>query len=323
MTELPTTTAVLGPRERRDHLLARLGYRRMDHRVEPGLYRLGDPTPDSPVFVSANYSLSFDALRSALRGVDAFILVLDTKGINVWCAAGKGTFGTDELVERIEATGLRERVAHRRLVLPQLAAPGVAAHEVKRRSGFTVDYGPVRASDLPAYLRTGPTAEMRRVSFPLRDRAVLVPVEMRNVALYTILAVVGLYLLGGAVPALIALAAVLAGTALFPLLLPFLPTADFTSKGLLLGDMVAIPFALYYLLTSPGWAGAGYAVGTVLLIAPVVGYLALNFTGCSTYASRTGVRREIFRYMPVLVALAVAGLTLLTVTAAGTTLEWF
>src|SRR5208337_5080715 len=152
---------------------------RSGHRVEPGLYRLGNPTPDSPVFASANYTLSFDALRSALAGHDAFILVLDTKGINVWCAAGKGTFGTEELIKRIAASGLKEIVSHRQLILPQLGAPGVAAHTVKKISGFKVCYGPIRAKDLTAYLDSGMkvTPEMRIMTFPLKDRVVLIPIE--------------------------------------------------------------------------------------------------------------------------------------------------
>ncbi|MCG2735325.1 MAG: carbon monoxide dehydrogenase, partial [Candidatus Methanoperedenaceae archaeon] len=129
-----------------DHLMARLGIKRNQHVIEPGLYALGKPTKDSPVFVSANYTLSFDALRSALAGIDGYILVLDTKGINVWCAAGKGTFGTDEVVRRIEAVKLHEKVNHRKLIVPQLGATGVAAREVKARSGFKVGFGPVRAA---------------------------------------------------------------------------------------------------------------------------------------------------------------------------------
>jgi CO dehydrogenase/acetyl-CoA synthase gamma subunit (corrinoid Fe-S protein) len=97
-----------------DHFLARIGVRRCSHRVEPGLYALGNPTPDSPVFVSANYTLSFDALRSSLEGIDGYILVLDTKGINVWCAAGKGTFSTDEIALRVMITRLGEVVTHRK-----------------------------------------------------------------------------------------------------------------------------------------------------------------------------------------------------------------
>ena len=77
----------------------RWGVRRMHYMVEPGLYALGKPDDTSPVLVSANYKLSFDKLRSAMAGRDVWILVLETDGINVWCAAGKGTFSTMELVQ--------------------------------------------------------------------------------------------------------------------------------------------------------------------------------------------------------------------------------
>jgi CO dehydrogenase/acetyl-CoA synthase gamma subunit (corrinoid Fe-S protein) len=137
-----------------DHFLARVGYQRGDHRVTPGLYRIGRPDETSPVFVSANYSLSFDALRSVLTGIDGYILVLDTRGVNVWCAAGKHTFGTREIARRVKETDLVKVVSHRKLILPQLGAPGVSAHEVRRLCGFTVEYGPVRAADLPEYLKT-------------------------------------------------------------------------------------------------------------------------------------------------------------------------
>ena len=68
---------------------ARWGWGRMRYAVEPGLYAVGRPTAASPVLVSANYKMSFDRLRKTLSGLDLWILVIDTKGINVWCAAGK------------------------------------------------------------------------------------------------------------------------------------------------------------------------------------------------------------------------------------------
>ena len=106
--------------------------------------------------------------------------VLDTRGINVWCAAGKGTFGTAEIVRSVAASGLADVVVHRRLVAPQLGAPGIAAHEVQMATGFRVVYGPVRATDLPAFLdaRMKASPEMRRVRFDLRDRLLLVPVDL-------------------------------------------------------------------------------------------------------------------------------------------------
>ncbi|HAA05521.1 MAG TPA: acetyl-CoA synthase subunit gamma, partial [Syntrophobacteraceae bacterium] len=108
---------------------ARWGVGWMRYTVNPGLYALGEPDSRSPDFATANYKMSFDHLRRALPEHAAWILVLDTNGVNVCCAAGKGTFGTEELVARIRSSGLEQLVEHRHLILPQLAGPGVAAHQ--------------------------------------------------------------------------------------------------------------------------------------------------------------------------------------------------
>ncbi len=301
---LHPTQSRLTAADRWDHFLARVGVNRGGHRVEPGLYALGSPTPDSPVFVSANYTLSFDALRSALDGIDGYILVLDTKGINVWCAAGKGTFGTDEIVNRVFATQLKDVVTHRKLILPQLGAPGVAAHEVKKRTGFLVEYGPVRAADLPEYLKTRKaTPEMRKVEFTLRDRLVLIPVDVVQTFLPMLAAAILLYFVGGWVSSLAAIVAVLSGTVLFPILLPWLPTHNFSTKGFLLGLLAAIPFAISPFLRHPDWTWyhrLGQALEFLLAMPPVTAFIALNFTGSSTFTSRSGVKREMFAYIPAM-----------------------
>jgi hypothetical protein len=298
------TSSSITFRDHWDHFLARIGWKRGEHRLEPGLYALGNPTPDSPVFVTANYSLSFDALRSSLKGVDGYILVLNTQGINVWCAAGKGTFSSDEIVNRVMSTGLSDLVHHRKLILPQLGAPGVAAHEVKQRTGFWVEYGPVRASDLPEYLKTHKaTAEMRRVEFPLRERLVLVPVEFVHVILPMLAAAVLMYFLGGWISSLAAIVTALAGAVLFPLLLPWLPTHNFSTKGFFLGGLVALPFAASAFLRHPDWTWyrqAGQALEFLLAMPAVTAFLALNFTGATTFTSRSGVKREMFAYIPAM-----------------------
>jgi hypothetical protein len=315
ITYPPLITPVSGTltsADTRDHLLARLGQNRSGHRVPPGLYSVGSPDSGAPVIVTANYTLSFDSVRSSLGGRDAYILVLDTKGINVWCAAGKGTFGTDELINRIHKTSLSTVVTHHRLILPQLGAPGVAAHEVHKATGFHVEYGPVRASDLPEFLNERiTTPEMRVVKFDLWDRVVLIPVELRSAAIYTVIAAVALWFAGGWIPAACFLAAVIAGTVIFPVLLPYLPTADFSTKGLVLGIIVAAPFAALALLSKG--TGTPMVIGVTAVIAifftlPVItAYLALNFTGCTPYTSRTGVKREISRYIPFMAGFAGIG----------------
>jgi hypothetical protein len=153
--DVPQVTTELTTADRWGAWKARWGVGRMSYTVEPRLYAVGGPTPDSPVIVTANYKLTFDTLRAGLAGLDAWVLVLDTKGINVWCAAGKGTFGTAELVRRIKAARLSEIVTHRRVIVPQLGAPGVSAHQVKAQSGFRVVYGPVRAEDIKEFLAAG------------------------------------------------------------------------------------------------------------------------------------------------------------------------
>ncbi len=313
------TSSRLTAADRWDHFLIRIGHKRGAHRVAPGLYALGNPSPESPVLVTANYTLSFDALRSSLAGIDAYILVLDTKGINVWCAAGKGTFGTDEVVLRVYQTQLQHVVTHRRLILPQLGAPGVAAHEVKKRTGFRVEYGPVRAADLPEYLKTHEaTSEMRQVRFSLGARMILVPVEVRNYLMPMLVAAVVLYFLGGWTGALAAVASLLAGSVLFPVLLPWLPTRNFSTKGFFLGGLVALPFALAVLLRHPDWSWwrhSGQAAGFLLGMPAVTAFVALNFTGATTFTSRTGVRREMFAYIPAMAATFATGALLAIVFA--------
>jgi hypothetical protein len=294
-----------------DHLLARIGYRRSRHRVEPGLYAVGEPDERAPVFVTANYTLSFDALRKQLGGIDGFILVLDTRGVNVWCAAGKGTFSTAALVSAIRETRLKDRVAHRRVIVPQLGATGVAGWRVKKECGFAVDFGPVRAEDLPEYLTSGAvTAEMRRVRFSLRDRLALTPVELTNHVLATAIAATVLYLLAGPTAALAALTVFFGGALLVPMLLPLLPTPNFCVKGFVLGLIASVPFALVASLEAPGEtiARAAAALAYPLLMAPAVAFLSLNFTGSTTFTSQSGVRREIARYTRPVVATAIAGL---------------
>jgi hypothetical protein len=197
-------------------------------------------------------------------------------------------------------------VAHRRLILPQLGAPGISAQEVKKRSGFTVEYGPVRAEDLPAFLQAGKASpEMRRVRFPLKDRLVLIPVEL----VYVLFPWLLLAILLRSTPTITAL---LAGVVLFPILLPWLPTHNFSTKGWILGGLATLPIILRGLLKGPPdpWLQAGSALALLLVMPPVTAFLALNFTGATPFTSRSGVRREIFRYIPPMAWSFGAGLIL-------------
>ena len=296
----------------------RLGIGRMNYKVEPGLYAVGNPNNDSPVFVSANYKLTFDTLRKNLDGLNCWLLILDTKGINVWCAAGKGTFGTDELVRRIETSELSKYVSHKKLVLPQLGATGVSAHEVKRQSGFDVDYGPVRANDIKAYIDAGykATKEMRTVQFNLWDRLVLTPMELIPALKYS-LPVFGVMLLANQFAAkpfdktdvAANAGAILAGTVLTPALLPYTPGKAFSWKGWLLG--LGCTAGILGLSGKFKKGNRLLSAGGLLLYPAISSYLAMNFTGSSTYTSPSGVNKEMKKALPFIVGAAATGAALM------------
>ena len=325
---IPRVSATLTRSDRWGSIKARWGVGRMDYAVDPGLYALGSPDAGSPVLVTANYKMSFDRLREALPGRNAWILVLDTKGINVWCAAGKGTFGTDELLFRIEVVGLKEVVNHRDLILPQLGAPGVSGHLIRKGSGFRVHFGPILARDLPPYLDAGlrATAAMRRKEFTLRERAVLIPIEL-VAALKPALIIIPVLLFicgfggeGGFVRNVLSdglfsvaafLLAVFSGAVLTPLLLPWLPGRAFSLKGLSMGLVAAV--LLIRAWGGDAGSGPGLLLGMawLLLMPAVSAFLAMNFTGASTYTSLSGVKREMKWALPLEICAGLLGVAVL------------
>ncbi len=183
--DIHPATSTITLANRCDHFLARWGVKRSEHRVEPGLYALGNPTADSPVFVTANYTLSFDALRSALAGINSYIMV--------------------------------------------------------------------------------------------RDRLLLIPVELVHGLLPMLAAAVVSYFIGGSLAAIGAITAILAGVVLFPILLPWLPARDFSTKGFILGGAAALPFVLAIFLGKPEaawWLKTGQALIYLLAVPACTAYLA-------------------------------------------------
>ncbi|MDZ4132389.1 MAG: mercury methylation corrinoid protein HgcA, partial [Dethiobacteria bacterium] len=265
------------------------------------------------------------SLRKELKNQNLWVLVIDTKGINVWCAAGKGSFGTAEVIRMVKISNLAGLVSHRTLILPQLSAPGVAAHEVRRQCGFKVIYGPVRAADIPAFLAAGNKAEpaMRRTEFKLRDRLVLAPVEIAGMfkpllilaAVFFLLNLASLLLAGHPFLFMPLLAktladllpffvATLVGIVMVPALLPHIPGRALAWKGWVLGIIWA---SFYILLIAPaaGWLQiSAYLLG----IPAITAFLGMNFTGSTTYTSLSGVVKEMGIALPLIIASAALGL---------------
>jgi len=137
----------LPPGRLRDLLL-----RILPHSTRPGLIVLGNPARNAPVLVTGNYALTVRRLQRVLSGRDARILVANSRGINVWCAAGGGHFTHHDVIAAIRMTGLSEQVESRVLILPQLAATGVERRKIEEATGFEAKWGPARLEDLPEFL---------------------------------------------------------------------------------------------------------------------------------------------------------------------------
>ncbi|MDZ7667693.1 MAG: mercury methylation corrinoid protein HgcA [Desulfotignum sp.] len=302
--------------DRLSTIAVRCGIRRHRYMVSPGLYGIGTPDASSEVLVTANFKLTFDHLRSSLGRVSAWILVLDTRGVNVWCAAGKKTFSTRELVNRIQAASLEKVVAHKRVIVPQLGATGVSARQVKKLSGFRVVYGPVRACDIPAFLTSGRKADkaMRQVTFPLFERFVLTPVELHGALKMAGVTALVLFVLSGIGPGIFSfhgawerglksLAALvtglISGAVLTPVLLPYIPSKKFAFKGIVMGGLCALLLVSMIFKSVGGMTGAA---ALFIFSVMVSSHLAMNFTGATPFTSPSGVEKEMKQYLPIQLA---------------------
>ncbi|HKK41784.1 MAG TPA: mercury methylation corrinoid protein HgcA [Bacteroidales bacterium] len=304
-------------------VMVRWGFRRDRYMVSPGLYAIGTPGPGSDVFVTASYKLTFDHLRRNLQGIDGWLLVLDTRGVNVWCAAGKGTFGTDELIKQIKSVSLSRIVMHKRIILPQLGATGVAAHKVKSETGFNVHYGPVRSADIKSYINAGYHAdkEMRKVKFGLADRVKLIPNDFLYGKYYLLGAMLIVFLLSGSsksgisynnfsgqgMPALmIVFLAYFAGIVVTPVLLPYLPGHYFSLKGFFSGMLVFIGYLIFTSLKND----LLIVLSWLFITGALSSFTAMNFTGSSTFTSLSGVKKEMKLFVPLQAGFAVIGIIL-------------
>ena len=311
---VPIIKTKLGREDYLSAFFVRCGIGRYSYTVSPGLYAIGKPDKNSEVLVTANFKLTFDHLRKELAGINAWILVLDTKGINVWCAAGEGTFSTAELVRQINSAALANIVDHRRVIVPQLGATGVSAREVKLLSGFRVIFGPIRAKDIPAFLKNNKTVDknMRMVTFSLYERFILTPVELQIALKPSLIIALVLFIISGlgpgffsfsgaidrGLPALYALiTGIFSGTVITPVLLPYIPSRIFALKGIIMGSLCAAVLLLVCISSSaintPG------SVALFLFSVMVSSFMAMNFTGATPFTSPSGVEKEMKRFIPV------------------------
>ena len=142
--------------------------------VRSGLYRIGSPTRDSPLLLTSNFYMTFKQVVKALQGQHCWLMVQDTEGWNVWCAADARIFSAEKAAALMRAYDVDNLLNGKTIIVPRLG--GRIAKRLSELTGWRVIKGPIEARDLPAFIEGGlvatrPMRNLRRYySFPHRLR---------------------------------------------------------------------------------------------------------------------------------------------------------
>lgn len=153
--------------------IAGLAFPGFNFHVKPGLYPIGNPSKEAPILITSNYFVTFKRVIASLKkqAIIAWLLVVDTKGVNVWCSAAGRNFTAERVISQITKSNLSKSVSHSRLILPQLSAAGID-HVKLKQEGWDAKFGPIDIKDIGEYLsnncKKNPT--ISQVRFPVQKR---------------------------------------------------------------------------------------------------------------------------------------------------------
>jgi hypothetical protein len=283
--------------------------------VTPGIYYTGDQYDvTAPMLVTSNYLLTFYLVWRVVRRLNVRLLVIDTRGINVWCASGKGRFSAETILEHLEqyTPEQKTRSGKLELILPKLSLSGVNL-KVLRRNMIKPVIGPIYRQDIPAFLGSDTLKDCREDTyrFNLRDRLFIMVPSLFQFSRYLLPVVAGLavwhwffktgihyqfYLLS------------LTITLLYIILFPLLPTRWFSVKALSEGIVISAVVNAWMLYRGVfSWLMAG-AITTAIFGINL--FFGLYFTGNSGVSNYTLVKREIVIFLPVTALVLVASAVL-------------
>ena len=122
--------------------------------VQPGLYEINDPTPDAPLMVTTNFSITYFSVANEVdsSGLPGWLLVADAEGMSVLTAWAAGKFDASTIAKGVKETGVADKINHRRIIIPGQVA--VLSGELEEElPGWEIQVGPREAVDLPSYLK--------------------------------------------------------------------------------------------------------------------------------------------------------------------------
>ena len=280
--------------------------------LEPGLYYSGEKyDPDSPLLVTSNYFLSVFLILYNIKKFNVRLLIIDTDGINVWCAAGKGQFSHDKILKSVEIYKIKlnsskDKKEKLKMILPKFCLSGVNINILKK-SGIKPIIGPLYAKDLPNYLKNPPYKNRNddRVHFNLKSRTFtwlpgFIQFLFYSTGVYFILWILGVFL-GFTAPLGIIYITVIIATA-YPLLFPWIPGKKFAVKGISLGLLVSLGLIIFTSFAGLSWIDLITAV--IFTLATGI-FMGLSYTGNSAVSNYSRVRKETAQFLPLNVLLYV------------------
>ena len=122
--------------------------------VQPGLYEINSPKPESPVLVTTNFSITYFAVANEVEGsgLPAWLVVTDAEGMSVLTAWAAGKFDAERIAKAVKGFDVASKVSKKRIVLPGHVA--VLSGELEEElQGWEIRVGPREAVDIPAFMK--------------------------------------------------------------------------------------------------------------------------------------------------------------------------
>ncbi|MCJ7626584.1 MAG: acetyl-CoA decarbonylase/synthase complex subunit gamma [Anaerolineaceae bacterium] len=122
--------------------------------MQPGLYEINDPSPDDPLLVTTNFSITYFSVANEVEGVGlpAWLLVTDAEGMSVLTAWAAGKFNAERIAKDVKRFEVTDKINHRQIVIPGDVA--VISGELEEElPGWEVKVGPREAVDLPSFMK--------------------------------------------------------------------------------------------------------------------------------------------------------------------------
>lgn len=122
--------------------------------VTQGIYEIGAPNENSPVCITTNFSLTYFIVSGEIEGsrVPSWLLIMDTEGLSVMTAWAAGKFSGDAVAAFVKKSGIADKIAHKKLIIPGYAA-SISGEMEEELPGWEVMIGPRDASLIPKFLK--------------------------------------------------------------------------------------------------------------------------------------------------------------------------